>query len=147
MQTVDGVKQTAITQLNSAQSDSALHSKSWWGGVFSLLASSGTLVCCAIPALLVALGAGAALSSLVSVFPQIVWLSEHKPLVFGFASAAMALAGWLQWRGRYAACPLDPAQRDTCVQTRKTSLRIYIASVVCLAVGVFFAFVAPLLAG
>ena len=45
---------------------------SLWSSVLSLFASSGTLVCCALPALLVALGAGAALSSLVSVFPQVV---------------------------------------------------------------------------
>jgi len=125
------------------QSKIAQHQQSWWSGLFSLLASSGTLVCCAIPALLVTLGAGAALSSLVSVFPQIVWLSEHKPLVFGVATVAMALAGWLQWRARYAPCPVDPALRDICLHTRKISLRIYIASVMCLAVGVFFAFIAP----
>lgn len=125
----------------------AQHQQSWWSGLLSLLASSGTLVCCAIPALLVTLGAGAALSSLVAAFPQIVWLSEHKLLVFGFATAAMTLAGWLQWRGRYAPCPVDPALRDICLRTRKISLRIYIASVLCLAVGVFFAFIAPRLTG
>lgn len=123
------------------------HKHSWLSGWFSLLASSGTLVCCAIPALLVALGAGAALSSLVAVFPQIVWLSEHKFLVFGLAAAAMLLAGWLQWRGRYAPCPVDPALRDICLQTRKMSLRIYLASVLCFAIGIFFAFIAPRLAG
>ena len=51
---------------------------SFWSSVASLFATSSTLVCCAIPAVLVALGAGAALSSLVAVFPQVVWLSEHK---------------------------------------------------------------------
>src|SRR6478609_7989000 len=119
----------------------AQHRQSWISGLFSLLASSGTLVCCAIPALLVALGAGAALSSLVAVFPQIVWLSEHKPLIFGFATTAMILAGCLQWRGRYAPCPVDSAQRDICLRTRKIALRVYIASVLCLAIGVFFAFI------
>ena len=38
----------------------------------ALLASSGTLICCALPALLVAVGAVAALSSLVSAVPQLV---------------------------------------------------------------------------
>jgi hypothetical protein len=42
------------------------------GSLLSLFASSSTLICCAIPALLVSLGAGAALASLVAVFPQIV---------------------------------------------------------------------------
>ncbi|HSC76160.1 MAG TPA: hypothetical protein VLB90_07995 [Pseudomonadales bacterium] len=129
------------------QAGIARHRQSWFGGLFSLLASSSTLMCCAIPALLVTLGAGATLSSLVATFPQIVWLSEHKPLVFGFATTAMVLAGWLQWQGRYAPCPADPALRDICLRTRKTALRVYIASVLCLAVGVFFAFIAPRLAG
>lgn len=113
--------------------------------VLSLLTSSSTLVCCAIPALLVTLGAGAALSSLVSVFPQIVWLSEHKPLVFGTATAAMLVAGALQWRARYLPCPTDPALRDACLKTRRTSLIVYGVSVGILAVGAWFAFVAPLL--
>jgi len=111
----------------------------------SLLTSSSTLVCCAIPALLVTLGAGAALSSLVSVFPQIVWLSEHKLLVFGVASFAMGLAGVMQWRARYLPCPTDPVLRDICLKTRRNSLIIYWASVLILAVGAWFAFVAPLL--
>lgn len=121
--------------------------QNWLSGIFSLMASSSTLVCCAIPALLVTLGAGAALSSLVAVFPQIVWLSEHKLLVFGFAICAMILAGWMQWRNRYAPCPTDPALRDICLRTRKMSLQIYIASLLCLSTGAFFAFVAPHLLG
>lgn len=111
--------------------------------LLSLLSSSSTLVCCAIPALLVTLGAGAALSSLVSVFPQIVWLSEHKTLVFGLATAAMLAAGAMQWRARYLPCPTDPALRDACLRTRKYSLQIYWLSLIILAIGAWFAFVAP----
>ena len=44
----------------------------------TLLASTATLVCCVLPAVLVSLGAGAVLAGLVSSFPQLVWLSEHK---------------------------------------------------------------------
>lgn len=123
------------------------HRQSWFSGVVSLLASSSTLVCCAIPALLVTLGAGAALSSFVAVFPQIVWLSEHKLLVFGVAIGLIIVAGWMQWRSRYAPCPAEPELRDLCLRTRKISLRIYMASLLCLVTGVFFAFIAPRLAG
>jgi hypothetical protein len=111
----------------------------------SLLASSGTLVCCAIPALLVMLGAGAALSGLVAAVPQIVWLSEHKAWVFGIAVVLMAAGGTLQWRNRTAPCPLDPALRDACLRTRRWSLGVYLLSLVLLAVGALFAFVLPLL--
>ena len=59
--------------------DGVVESRSgFWASVASLFASSSTLICCALPALLVALGAGAALSSLVSAVPQLVVLSEHK---------------------------------------------------------------------
>jgi hypothetical protein len=117
--------------------------QSAWSAWAALAASSGTLVCCALPALLVTLGAGAALSSLVSVFPQIVWLSEHKALVFGTAVAAMAVAGALQWRNRTAPCPTDPALRNACLRTRRWSLRVYLASLLLLAIGAWFAFVQP----
>ena len=111
----------------------------------SLFTSTGTLICCALPALLVALGAGAALSTLVSVVPGLVWVSEYKEQVFVAAGVMLALSGWLQWQGRFAPCPVDPALRDACLRTRKTSARVFSASVVIYVVGGWFAFVQPLL--
>jgi hypothetical protein len=118
-----------------------------WTSVLSLFASSSTLVCCALPALLVALGAGAALSSLVSVFPQVVWLSEHKQGLFAFAGVAMVASGALQWRNRTGPCPTDTGLRNACMKTRRTSLRVYFFSVWVYLVGGWFAFLQPLLAG
>lgn len=124
--------------------DGMVESRSgFWTAVASLFATSGTLVCCALPALLVALGAGAALSSLVSIFPQVVWLSEHKEAVFAGAGLMMAGSGALQWRNRHAPCPTDPALRDACLRTRKTSKVLYIASVALYLIGGWFAFVQP----
>jgi len=114
-----------------------------WSSLASLFASSSTLVCCAIPALLVALGAGAALSSLVSIFPQVVWLSEHKETLFGFAGLMMVGSGALQWRNRSAPCPINPALRDACLKTRKTAITLYAVSVVIFLIGGWFAFVQP----
>jgi hypothetical protein len=116
---------------------------SFWSSIASLFATSSTLVCCAIPALLVALGAGAALSSLVSVFPQIVWLSEHKEGLFVFAGLMMAGSGFLQWRNRNAPCPTDTLLRDACLRTRKVSFVVYAVSVTLYLVGGWFAFVQP----
>jgi hypothetical protein len=116
-----------------------------WLAFLSLFTSTGTLICCALPALLVALGAGAALSTLISVVPGLVWVSEYKEVVFGVAGVMLAISGWLQWRGRFAPCPVDPAQRDACLRTSKTSLRVYLFSVVIYVVGGWFAFVQPLL--
>jgi hypothetical protein len=111
----------------------------------TLLASSGTLICCAIPALLVSIGAGAALASFVAIFPQIVWISEYKEIVFTISALLMIIGGVLQWQNRNAPCPIDPKLRDACLKTRKTSLRIYFASLLILIIGSWFAFIQPLL--
>jgi hypothetical protein len=133
--------------MNGDQDLAAPLRQSAWSAWAALAASSGTLVCCALPALLVTLGAGAALAGLVSVFPQIVWLSEHKALVFGMAALAMAVAGVMQWRARSAPCPTEPALRDACLQTRRWSWRVYVLSLLFLALGAWFAFVQPMLQG
>ena len=114
--------------------------------VLSLFTSLSTLVCCALPALFVAVGAGAALAGLVSNVPQLVWISEHKDVVFGMAGSMLLLAGGLQWRARHAPCPADPQLAEACRRARRNSLRIYLLSLAIFAVGAWFAFVAPLLA-
>ena len=113
--------------------------------VLSLFSSGSTLICCALPALLVALGAGAALSSLVSAVPQLVWFSEHKEGVFAFAAVMLAVSGAMQWRARRLPCPIDPALAAVCTRTRRRSFYAYLASTALFAIGGFFAFVAPLL--
>lgn len=117
---------------------------SLWSAVASVFAASGTLVCCALPAMMVALGAGASLAGLVTAVPQIVWLSEHKALVFGAAAAMLAIAGVLQWRARSLPCPADPKLASDCLRTRRLSLVVYLVALTILLVGAAFAFVLPL---
>jgi hypothetical protein len=125
------------------QRQGALSSWSSWAALF---ASSGTLICCALPALLVALGAGAVLSSLVAAVPGLVWISEYKEAVFGFAGLMLVVSGALQWQNRHAPCPVDPALRNACMQGRRMSARVYFLSVAVYVIGGWFAFIQPLLA-
>lgn len=108
----------------------------------SLFTSAGTLVCCALPALFVSLGAGAALAGLTSSFPQLIWISQYKPWVFGIAGIMLVIAGWMQWNARYLPCPADPAQARACMRLRRISLGIYMFAVIVYLVGAFFAFAA-----
>jgi hypothetical protein len=110
---------------------------------FSLFTSTGTLVCCAIPALLVSLGAGAALAGLVATVPSLVVLSEYKEFVFGFCAVMLAISGYMQWRNRFAPCP--PVLAAACTRTRRVSVWIYGVSVAIFVTGAFFAFVLPAL--
>ncbi len=118
----------------------------FWTAVASVFTSSGTLICCALPALLVSIGAGATLAGLVSTFPQLVWLSAHKTLVFGLAGLMLLVAGALQYRARFLPCPADPLLAAACARTRRVSAWIYGFSVLCYAMGVFFAYGLPALA-
>lgn len=111
----------------------------------SLFTSTGTLVCCALPALFVSLGAGAALAGLVATVPSLVVLSEYKEFVFGFCAFMLAISGYMQWRNRYAPCPIDPAQRNACLKTRRMSVWIYGVSIAIFMTGAFFAFILPTL--
>jgi hypothetical protein len=113
--------------------------------LLSLFTSGSTLICCALPATLVAIGSVATLTSLISYFPQLIWISEHKPLVFGLAGAMLLIAGWMQWQARLLPCPTDPQLAALCMQTRRQSVWIYGFSVAIFMIGAFFAFVAPLL--
>src|ERR1044071_9857860 len=51
-------------------------------GYLSLFTSFGTLLCCALPSLLVLLGLGATVASFLSAVPWLVTLSRHKVVVF-----------------------------------------------------------------
>lgn len=113
--------------------------------LLSLFTSGSTLICCALPATLVAIGSVATLTSLISHFPQLIWVSEHKPLVFGVAGVMLLLAGIMQWRARALPCPADAQLARLCMQMRRQSLWIYGFSVIVFLIGSFFAFVAPLL--
>ncbi len=84
------------------------------------------------------------MAGLVTNFPQIVWLSEHKIGLFLVAGIMLVGAGALQWRARSLPCPADPALAAACMRTRKISAGIYWFSVAMFAIGFFFAFIAPL---
>lgn len=109
----------------------------------ALIASSATLVCCVLPALLVALGAGAALAGLVTAVPPLIWLSEHKGIVFGIAAVALIVSTGALWRARYAPCPVDPVLARACLRLRRVSWVLNSVALGCFAVGVTFAFVLP----
>ncbi|GAM99853.1 hypothetical protein U91I_03508 [alpha proteobacterium U9-1i] len=89
-----------------------------------------------------ALGMGAVVAGLVSAVPQITWLSENKPLVFGGSGVLIALAAWLQWRARNAPCPSDTAAARACQRLRTISVVVLVVAAVAWGIGAFFAFFA-----
>lgn len=108
----------------------------------SLFASTSTLLCCALPALLVTIGAGAVMAGLSSDIPGYIWLTEQKSQLFALSGALLALAMYFRWRSRNAPCPADPAAAKACTRLRRISGFILWASLFIYLVGGFFAFFA-----
>jgi len=109
----------------------------------TLLSSAGTLVCCVLPAFLVALGAGAAVAGLVTAIPQLVWLSEHKTPVFGLAFALLIASGGATWYSRTLPCPTEPVAAQSCQRLRRMNVVLYSVALVSFALGFTFAFILP----
>lgn len=107
----------------------------------ALITSASTLVCCALPALLISVGAGASMASLVSAVPQLIWLSTHKLLVFGLAGACLAVAGVL--RLAPVACPVDVELARHCGRAKRMGSILFAAAASCFFLGLFFAVILP----
>jgi mercuric ion transport protein len=68
--------------------------------------------CCALPILLVALGAGGAVASMASSLPWLVALSEYKLATFSFTALALGYSWWrVRALGNAEACSLEDARR------------------------------------
>ncbi len=106
-----------------------------------LLTSSTTLVCCALPILLVSLGLGSVSASLFANFPILITLDQYKAWIFTGSGAVLLLTGWLLFRsGR--ACPIDPELAELCERAYRWNSLFYWASVVIWVLGFAAAYLA-----
>jgi hypothetical protein len=119
-------------------------------GYLSLFTSFGTLLCCALPSLLVLLGLGATVASFLSAVPWLVTLSRHKVWVFAVSGVLIganllyvyAIAPRLKSTGE--SCPADAP--EACATASRFSKIVLWVSAAIYGVGVFSAFVlGPLL--
>ena len=107
----------------------------------TLVATTGTLVCCAIPILLVTLGMGAAVAAATSSFPILITLSQYKAYVFTSSAFLLGVSGWLLYRpGR--ACPSDPSLADYCSRAQLWNRRLLWGSAIMWGIGFFAAYLA-----
>ncbi|MEP6342219.1 MAG: hypothetical protein ABJ275_02805 [Maricaulaceae bacterium] len=113
---------------------------SLWPATLSLFASTSTLICCVLPALLVSVGLGAVMAGLIETVPAITWFGKNKTWVFSGAGIILALSGWLQWRARNLPCPTDPAQAKACQRLRRLSWRLWIFAVSLFMLGTGFTY-------
>ncbi len=105
----------------------------------TLFFSGGTLVCCALPILLVSLGLGAGVAYLTNTFPWLVTLSHYKHWTFSIAGIYLLFTAWLIYRpGR--SCPTDPELARLCQRADRMNRIVLWVAVGVYTVGFFFAF-------
>jgi hypothetical protein len=110
---------------------------------FSLFTSLSTLLCCALPSLLVLFGLGASVASALSFMPWLVTLSRHKQWTFSVSGILIALSFvnmyYIAPRLRSAECsPDDPS---ACKDASAVSKAVLWVSAGIYVVGVFVAYV------
>jgi uncharacterized membrane protein len=108
--------------------------------MLGLFGSVSTLLCCALPALLVALGLGATVAGLTSNLPWLVLLSQHKEWLFAISLGLMLLSVIFIYRARNAPCPIDPTERMICQYGRKISIYSITISFILWIIGYAVAF-------
>src|SRR5579863_9644694 len=105
----------------------------------TLLFSGGTLLCCALPILLVSLGLGAGVVYMTNTFPWLVTLSHYKIWTFTISGAFLALTAWVIYRpGR--ACPTDPELARLCRKADRWNRWVFWLTVGVYCVGFFAAY-------
>lgn len=117
---------------------------------FALFASLSTLVCCALPSLLVLVGMGASVATMLSVAPWLVALSRHKELVFAASGLMIAANAYYVYRVvprllvSRGVC--QPGDESACAAASRFSRATLLASAAVYVAGFFVAFMlAPIL--
>lgn len=115
-----------------------------WLEYFGLFTSVGTLLCCALPSLLVLLGLGATVASFLSAVPWLVTLSRHKNWVFLVSGVLIGgnflYTSWLapRLRSRGDGCRDDAP--GACNRADRLSRTVLWISAAIYGVGVFSAY-------
>lgn len=116
----------------------------------ALFTSFGTLLCCALPSLLVLLGLGATVASFLSAVPWLVTLSRHREWVFIVSGVLIAsdfvyvywLSPRLKTQGQSCSIEDSPTACDTATRVSRVALWVA-AAIYC--IGFFVAYLlAPL---
>ena len=79
----------------------------------SLFTSLSTLICCALPTLLVAIGMGASMVSLISLFPWLIILNTRSKSFF-IAGLLLLISFYLFWRRKCAVPNRSNSSKNVC---------------------------------
>jgi mercuric ion transport protein len=109
---------------------------------FSLFTSVGTLLCCALPSLLVLAGLGASVASTLTSLPWLVTLSKHKEWTFAVSGFLIALSSLNMYylAPRLKANSCAPDNPSACLHASRFSKVLLWVSLAIYVVGFFSAY-------
>ena len=110
---------------------------------FSLFTSVSTLLCCALPSLLVLFGLGASVASMLSFLPWLVTLSHYKRVTFFISGVLITLSfvNMYYIAPRLKAQECSPDNPTACEDASRASKVLLWISAVIYALGFFVAYV------
>lgn len=114
-----------------------------WGFLL-LFVSLSTLVCCALPIVLVTLGMGAVMASLATNVPFLVTISQYKGWTFSISAIILMIAAFSLYRSNRS-CPSDPELGRLCNVAHKWNVRFLWVAITIWFIGAFAAFVLPII--
>lgn len=122
-------------------SENNIKPRKW--GILLLFTSFPTLLCCALPILMVSLGMGSVVASIYGEYiPFLRWFGLHENITFGITALILIIAGWILYRpGRI--CPSDPELGALCSEAHKWNIWFYWGSVAIWYVGFTTAYLLP----
>ncbi|MFT4967402.1 MAG: mercuric ion transport protein [Candidatus Deianiraeaceae bacterium] len=103
----------------------------------ALFTSLSTILCCALPILLVTLGMGAVFASLTANFPALTLIASYSLEIFILATILLLVSGYFIFI-KAQTCPSDKNLAKLCAKTKKINKVVWIASVVILCISAFF---------
>ncbi|ODV26534.1 MAG: hypothetical protein ABT19_02755 [Rhodanobacter sp. SCN 68-63] len=108
-------------------------------GIVALVFSASTLLCCALPLVLVALGLGSVVATLTFSAPWLVTLSHYKTWTFLVSALVLGVGGYALYRpGRH--CPSDPVLAQACQRADRWSRRLWWGAVLLWGFAAFVAY-------
>ena len=111
----------------------------------TLFTSTGTLLCCALPASIATLAGGSAVIALTSTFPWLIPLSRQKDWIFLVAGLMLLFNGILLFRPKgQVACAVTGG--SGCEVAGRFTTVMFWSSVVIVGIGVFISYaIVPIL--
>jgi mercuric ion transport protein len=106
---------------------------------FALFGSTGTLICCVLPAIVATIAGGAAVGAMLTMFPWMITLSHYKLWIFVGSALLIALNGILVLKPNSdIACTLNGGKG--CEVTGTFSTIMFWAAVIIYSIGFFFSY-------